>query len=253
MKKIVMALVLLIILVGCRNNSPAENTISKKEVINKKFSQPIKVVEEYNKAISSRDWDKAREYLDGQAKKTFEINVKKYKNSANLLSQNSLVETEGEKFCIIKTEIDFEILKEKDKKVLTRRWVRNYLKKSQNWKIVKIEELQTQYPQSLKSDDNTNENKIIKDTVNNFIKYSIEGNIENASIYLTGNLLNNAEKYKINHIPKAKLHKINVTIIGGTYKAKFVEADYTVDDRDLKVMFHLVKIKDSWLINNYIN
>lgn len=248
-----MALVLLIILVGCRNNSPAENTISKKEVINKKFSQPIKVVEEYNKAISSRDWDKAREYLDGQAKKTFEINVKKYKNSANLLSQNSLVETEGEKFCIIKTEIDFEILKEKDKKVLTRRWVRNYLKKSQNWKIVKIEELQTQYPQSLKSDDNTNENKIIKDTVNNFIKYSIEGNIENASIYLTGNLLNNAEKYKINHIPKAKLHKINVTIIGGTYKAKFVEADYTVDDRDLKVMFHLVKIKDSWLINNYIN
>ena len=253
MKKIVMALVLLIILVGCRNNSPAENTISKKEVINKKFSQPIKVVEEYNKAISSRDWDKAREYLDGQAKKTFEINVKKYKNSANLLSQNSLVETEGEKFCIIKTEIDFEILKEKDKKVLPRRWVRNYLKKSQNWKIVKIEELQTQYPQSLKSDDNTNENKIIKDTVNNFIKYSIEGNIENASIYLTGNLLNNAEKYKINHIPKAKLHKINVTIIGGTYKAKFVEADYTVDDRDLKVMFHLVKIKDSWLINNYIN
>ncbi len=251
-KRVLALCIVFILLSGCMKNNTSVGTKSEDSQAAGTGNDVIKVVEEYNKAIAARDWNKTGDYLDGQAAKAFAINKNRYKNSSNVLEQENIIETKGESFSIVRSRVDMEILMKNDKKSLTRKWMRYYLRNVNTWKIIKAEELEPQYPNSIKLNDNLQQNETVKEVVLNFIKFSVDHNINEASKYLTGNLLNTAEEYGIKSAPKAKLGKIDVNILGGSDNEMFVDASYSVDNKDLRMIFHVMKIKNTWLINNLI-
>ena len=248
MKKIIVSLIsIVLIFSGCN---------IKKEVgieFVKENETPIKIVEEYNRAVFTKDWDKAKSFLGGYAAKAFEINVGKYKNSSILIGQSNYIETSCETLSIIESKVDLDIIKENNQRMLSRKWIRYYLSKSDNWKIIKAEDSQEKYPKDINITKNDDENKLITDIVRKFITYSVEGNINEASKYLSENLLNNAEKYKIDQMPKLKLGEVKVNIIGRSDEDCFADAKYFVDNKEINGVFHLIKIKGTWLINNQIS
>lgn len=252
MKKVLLLCILILIVSGCAGRS-TDNDVLNKQVITEKEStaEPIDTIERYNKAVSEGNWDKAKTWLDGQAKKTFEANLKQYKNTTSLLQQENQFETKGEEFCIVKSKVDLEIKSNTGSKLI-RKWMRYFLVKRTVWKIVKAEEMQFQYPQNISIPQNPDNDKEAVDTVKTFVKYSVQGDIEKASMYLSGNLLNRAEKYKINDIPGTKLDSIDVKVLGESEDEKFVFAEYTAGEKKLNALFHLIRIKDHWLINELI-
>lgn len=253
MKRVVLLCLMLVILTSCKNHVK-ETADLKIQKTKDNLKEAIRVVEEYNKAVFSKNWDKAEGYLDGQAKKAFILNRTRYKNSGNLLLQENVFETKGEKFCVIKSKIDFEILiAEKKDRILARKWMRYFLIRTEEWKIIRAETLSCQYPSYVTLRQETEDDEVLYSIVKDFIKYSAEGNVKKASKYLTANLLNNAEKFKIEHVPTLKLDEIKVNVIGDAGNEKFIEADYIINGKKLKGIFYLIKLKDKWLIDNIIN
>jgi len=251
-KKLILICIIALLVSGCKNNVQMKAS-SENEVLKINNFKQIKIVENYNKAVAVRDWNKAREFLDGYAKKTFEMNIQRYKNAAVLINQENTFETKGDNLCIIKSKVDMEMIKKENKRVLIRKWIRYYLEKQSEWKIIKVEEILPQYPSNTSYTLNSNEDVIVTKVVSDFIRFSAEGNIEKASVYLTGNLLNNAEKYKIESLPKFKAEGININVLGGSNEERFVRADYQVKNKKLSAIFYLVKIKDQWLIEEQIS
>lgn len=247
--QVILSILLLTFLSGC-----AKTNINNSALLtDAEYSQPLKLVNDYNSFIFVRDWNKARDCLAGQALKAFDSNINKYNNSANLIGQNNELETEGEKFCIIKSRVYIEVMGKDSERYLYKKILRYYLNKEKDWKIIKVNEIENQYPNKLNSSikDKQLEQKI-KQIVDDYIKYSAEGNIRGASKYLTGNLIDDAEKYKISNIPKLEAQQINLEVLGAYEDGVFIQAKYFIDNRQIKMIFHLIKIDNVWLINEQI-
>jgi len=251
-KKFILICIIALSVTGCKNNVQMK-ALSANEVLKINNFEQIKIVETYNKAVAVRDWNKARGFLDGYAKKTFEMNIERYNNSADLINQENTFETKGDNLCIVKSKVDMEMFKKEEKRILTRKWIRYYLEKQSEWKIIKVEETLPEYPSDTSYTPNSKEDIIVAKVVSDFIRFSAEGNIEKAAVYLTGNLLNNAEKYKIESFPKFEVEGIKINVLGGSNEERFVRADYQVKNKKLSAIFYLVKIKDQWLIEEQIS
>lgn len=213
----------------------------------------LKVVENYNTAIYSNDWNSAEKLIDGYAKTAFAINRAKYSNNAKLISQKNVIETSGKSLCIVSSKIDSELTSNGQQVNPSRRWIRYFLKKNNEWKIVKVEEQNPTYPKIISEVSDENEIILIKNVVGNFIKYSAEGNISEASKLLTGNLLENAQKYKIDTMPKSDLKNLEVLILGYYDDEVFVDTNYAINGKRINSLFHLIKIKGTWLISDKVS
>lgn len=250
MRRVILIGVLLVVFSGCNKQSTktANNLLQETECL-----EQINVVTNYNNTLFSGNYGLAITYLDGQAKKIFTLNLKKYTNTSNLLSQDYQIETNNRNFCIVKSKLDMELLKPDKTKVLQREWIRYFLVKNGDWKIVKIEKLPVQYSFLMKEPGGDEEDKLAENTVKNFIASCAAGNIKQASLLLSGELLENSEKYKVNNIPKSELKAVSTKVLGGGKESKVISADYILDNRNLKVIYHLIKVNGVWLINDQIS
>ena len=248
----ILLLILFLFTSGCKNvqtkNSlQSDNTsVSTKSLENNRM---MAVVEKYNESVFRNDWEVVRENLTGRALKNFELNSKKYANNTVFISQKNSVETGSEEFGIIKSSVDFEIIQASGERVLSREWFQFLLVKEEIWKIAKLDEIRPDL--SMNSNISQEESSIFK-ILENFLRLSSQGKILEASKYLTGKNLLNAEKYKLSSMPQNTFQKNEIKILGMNKDECIARAKYQINGKSNDAIFHMVKIKGVWLINEQL-
>lgn len=247
MKKIVILfLTIIIVFSGCKGNSDIgtdgnDSTDSK-----------IKVVQEYNKAVFSKDWNSARSSLAGNALNIFEGNYKNYEKSSFLINQYNEFIVDEDLISIVDSKIDYSMTNNNEK-VLTSKWIRFYIENVNGVKITKTEEIPYKYSKKIKLKDNQF-GDVTGQVVKDFIQSSIEGNTKKASKYLSGNLLMESEKYKIDSFPKNKIKTIETQTLACFEKEQIIKARYELENNQkINLNFRLIHIDNIWLIDEIIN
>lgn len=241
MKKQLLLLVIIInvvILCGCTNK--------KEEAIKN-------VITSYNNSIFSNDVTTAEQYLARQAQTNFKVNLNNYKSTAKILSQEVEILANNEEFAVVSADIDSAIIPQgKNIEVLSRDKVLYYLEKENDWKIIKTGITNNFFEKKL----NKKLKEIDKNNVENIIKSYIEniasGKVLEASIYLTGNLYNDAVKYNIKNLPVGTVSDITIDIIASTEETMVVRAKYKFSEQERNILMIVLKINNEWKIQDVI-
>ena len=220
---------------------------------NKKEEAIKNVVISYNNSIFSNDVTTAEQYLARQAQSNFKANLNGYKSTAKILFQEVKILAKNEEFALVSLDIDSAITPQgKNIEVLSRDRVLYYLEKENDWKIIKTGITNNFFDKKL----NKKPKEIDKNNVENIIKSYIEniasGKVLEASIYLTGNLYNDAVKYNINNIPIGTVKDIELDTIASTEDTMVVRARYKFSEQERNILMVVLKINNEWKIQDVI-
>jgi len=246
-KTIIFMLIILILISGCKSRTVI---IDKDEKTNENI---VKIVELYNNAIFSKDWNNVEIFLSGGALRAFQSNYKNYDKSSILLQQYNEYVLGEELFVIVDSKIDYQMIGINKEKVLTSKWVRYYLEYEEVWKITKMEEIPYKYSKKVKISENEFED-VTTQVIRDFISASVEADIKKASKYLSGRLLIESEKFRIDSFPKSSIKVIETLTLACFENEQIIKAKYELENNQkINLNFRVINIGGIWLIDEIIN
>jgi hypothetical protein len=239
MKKLWIVVMMCMVVSGCSRESNKNIT---------ETDPSVDLVKAYIHAVANRQDERAKEYLMGEA-----LSGQKKGNeyfTIRILDETYERILEGDKILIIEGIYDMALISKENQRFLTRYAYRYSLSMTaEGWKIFKIEEEKSALTGTLKNE----KDQEAVNTVNKYLELVIQGNWNDAAVYLSGESLKNALRIiQRQETLNMNMDNLSLEVLGVNDRSAFIMGKYDITALDQKktvqCIFQLEKISGEWRI-----